>query len=313
MNPLEGASRRPSSPAGALGPSGLILARKPAGLTSFQALGPIKRALGTAKVGHAGTLDKFASGLLVVLAGSYSRLTEFVQAGLKEYRGLISFGSETSTLDPEGEVVATGPLPSREALESALPAFRGPVMQAPPVFSALHVGGKRAYERALAGEELEMAPREIRIHELELESFEGGRARIRVICSAGTYIRSLARDLGLACGSRAYLAELERLAIGPFRVEEAADPSAIDPGRDLRRLAVAEAAALGLGILRLDKADIPRFRNGMPLGGLSLRPWDREAGEASALAVFDPEGELLGVVESREGKLSYRLVLEAGA
>jgi len=131
--------------------SGLALLRKPVGITSFQALNPIKRSVSSGRVGHAGTLDRFASGLLVILIGSYSRLASYVVAGKKHYRGLIAFGAETSTLDPEGEVLYQAPGPTRAALIDVLPSFRGPILQVPPIYSAIHVGGKRAYKLAREG------------------------------------------------------------------------------------------------------------------------------------------------------------------
>jgi len=248
--------------------SGLAAIEKRAGLTSFAALGPLKRGLGTGKVGHAGTLDRFATGLLVVLVGGYSRLAPYFTALDKRYSALVRFGSETSTLDPEGEVVAEAPPPSLAKLESVLPAFRGPILQAPPAYSAIHLDGKRAYERVLAGEEVEMAPRPVVIHELELLSYDGRDARLSVRCSSGTYIRSLARDLALAAGSRASLAALERGAIGPILLSEAVLPEDFEPGRDLRLLDPALAAALGLRPRRLEDPARRAFQNG---GRLSPR------------------------------------------
>lgn len=252
----------------------LILIDKPAGLTSFQALYPLKRELGTKKVGHCGTLDKFASGLLIICAG---KATSFVPAftGMdKEYLADVRFGAETDTLDPEGAIVGTGPLPSRSSVEAALPKFLGVSLQVPPVFSALHVDGKRAYKLARAGKVPEMEARSIHIHEIDIVSYDGesGTARIRVVCSKGTYIRSLARDLGLACGSRAYLVGLRRTKIGAFNVDDAVAPDefvagihAVDgmdlaaavPGAAGIEIDASEARSLLTG--RLDKATAAKF------------------------------------------------------
>jgi len=293
--------------------SGLALIRKPAGITSFAALGAIKAKLGSRKVGHAGTLDKFASGLLVVLAGSYTRLADIVCAGEKTYRGTFRFGFETDTLDPEGAVVAEAAPPSLAAIEAVLPAFVGEIEQRPPAYSALHVDGKRAYERVLAGEKLDMPARKITIGSIEIESYDGRDALIRVVCGPGTYIRSLARDLALACGSRASLAALERLSIGPFAVGEAAAPEDFEPISQLRTLDRRAAAALGLGILDLADADIRRFANGMNLDAIAFirkaEDWPREGLEA----VFDSGGRMMGIVESSGGHRSYRLVLGESA
>jgi len=292
-------------------PSGLVLLAKPRGLTSFRCLNSVKHKTGRSRVGHAGTLDRFASGLLVALVGSYARLNEFVQAGEKIYRGTISFGEETDTLDPEGEVVASAPPPDRAALEAALPFFVGPIKQRPPAYSALHIDGKRAYERALAGEAVEMAERPVTVYALELERFEGGAAVILVRCSAGTYIRSLGRDIALACGSRAHLSELERLAIGPFSSADAVDPELFEPERDIRPLAPEDARRLGLGLCRLGDPDVGRFLNGGALGGLSFQEWPgaESPQREGTRAVFDGAGRFLGLVEQKGEALRYRLVV----
>jgi len=310
VNRLEGALGSPSRLEG--GTSGLALLRKSSGETSFRSLGSLKRALGTGKVGHAGTLDKFASGLLVALVGRYTRMNEFVSAGEKTYRGLVRFGEETDTLDPEGRVVASAPSPSREAIDLALPAFRGEIEQRPPTYSALHIDGKRAYERALAGEAVEMRARKIRISELRLESYDGRDGVLFVRCGPGTYIRSLARDIALACGSRASLVGLERLAVGPFRLEEAVSPESFDPGRDLRALGMGEARALGLGILSLGERDSARFLLGAPIGSLDFAASPGcAASEGGCSAVFDQAGAFLGIVEGRDGRYSYKAVVGA--
>lgn len=286
--------------------SGLALLRKPEGITSFQALSPIKRAVGSGKVGHAGTLDKFASGLLIALVGGYSRLASFVQMGEKRYRGLVAFGAETATLDPEGEVVAEAPVPERAALEAALAKFRGRIMQKPPAYSAVHVGGKRAYELALKGEEPEMKERPVEIYSLELLSYEAGEALIELRCSSGTYVRSLARDLALACGSRAHLAALERLSIGPFSLGDAVAPESFDPCRDLRALSPGEAAALGLRALALKRErDALVFSRGGRIASSAFGILDGGGEpEGSASAVFDSRGSLLGM--AKVGTLSLR-------
>jgi tRNA pseudouridine55 synthase len=305
-------------------PSGLALLRKPEGITSFQALSPVKRSLSSGRLGHAGTLDRFASGLLVILVGSYSRLASYVVAGEKHYRGLISFGVETETLDPEGAVKARAAPPTLAALEAVLPSFRGKIRQVPPAYSAVHVGGKRAYELARSGGEPELRERSVEIHSLELLSYEadgaGGRAWIDVRCSSGTYIRSLARDLAEACGSKAHLAALERLAIGPFLVEDAVGPRDFDPTRDLRLLDPKSARSLGLLALTLrDDALVASFLNGGRLAPAVFEPLD--GGEGGALAdsedpdaaVFGPRGELLGVIHLEAEGAKYKVVMPGRA
>jgi tRNA pseudouridine55 synthase len=202
-------------------PSGLILLHKQPGITSFDALRGIKRALGTGKAGHTGTLDKFAEGLLLVLTGRALKLSKWFTHCDKQYEGTICFGAETDTLDPEGVVIANAPLPSREAVESALAQFRGSIEQAPPAYSAIHIDGERASALARRGEAPEMRKRPVTIYRLELRSWEPPFAKIFVHCSSGTYIRSLARDIALAVGSRAHLTALVRTQVAGFKLEDA--------------------------------------------------------------------------------------------
>jgi len=199
--------------------SGLILLNKKPGVTSFEALGEIKRALGTGKVGHTGTLDKFASGLLVVLVGSALKLTPWFTHCDKQYTGRIHFGVETDTLDPEGSIIAEAEIPSREKVEQALSQFTGDIMQAPPAYSAIHINGKRASELARSGNTPEMKKRPVSIYKIELRSYDPPFADIFVHCSSGTYIRSLARDIALAAGSRAHLCALERTQVAGFTID----------------------------------------------------------------------------------------------
>jgi tRNA pseudouridine55 synthase len=212
--------KEPRPPTSAVG-SGLILLNKQPGITSFDSLRDIKRALGTGKAGHTGTLDKFAGGLLLVLTGRALKLSRWFTHCDKQYEGTICFGSETETLDPEGAVIANAPPPSREAVEQALAQFRGEIQQVPPAYSAIHIDGERASTLARKGEAPEMQKRPVTIYRLELRSWEPPFAQIFVHCSSGTYIRSLARDIALAAGSRAYLSALIRTRVAGFRLEEA--------------------------------------------------------------------------------------------
>ena len=197
-------------------PSALILFDKPPGITSFDALHSIKKSLGTGKVGHTGTLDKFARGLMLVLTGRALKLSPWFTGCDKRYNATIFFGAETDTLDPEGVVVANAELPSLNEFEKALPRFTGVIRQVPPQYSAIHINGKRASALARGGEAPEMKERQVQIYEIKLLEWSMPYARIHVHCSSGTYIRSLARDLALAAGSRAHLSALERTQIAGF-------------------------------------------------------------------------------------------------
>jgi tRNA pseudouridine55 synthase len=285
--------------------SGFILLDKKPGITSFQALNDVKKVFSTGKVGHTGTLDKFASGLLLVLVGRAVKLTPWFSGCDKEYEGTIRFGMETDTLDPEGLPVAEAPIPDRGALEAVFPRFMGPIFQAPPAYSAVHVDGKRAYALARSGTPVEMRERPVVIHSLHLLSFEPPLARIRVCCSKGTYIRSLARDLALAAGSRGHLVALTRTGIAGFRLSEAVgglDRSSLLP--------VSPGVFSALGIPRVEAEDgaVPDLCRGKPLAPLfaggALRVFPDEADRSPNHAgVFDKTGNLIAVIEKRDGGL----------
>ncbi|MGD6729462.1 MAG: tRNA pseudouridine(55) synthase TruB [Pleomorphochaeta sp.] len=201
--------------------SHIILTNKPKDVTSFRSLGSIKRHVDK-KVGHAGTLDKFAHGLMIVLTGSTTKLNQLFSTLDKTYVATIRFGEETSTLDVEGEVIETAPIPDLDKIEKAIKEnFLGKIMQAPPAYSAIHIDGKRAYKLARSGQEVEMPKREISIYSFEIISYNNRDLVCKIRVSKGTYIRSIARDLALSCNSRGHLVDLVRTSIGPFILEEA--------------------------------------------------------------------------------------------
>ena len=291
--------------------SGFLLLDKVPGQTSFEALGPVKRALATGKLGHTGTLDKFASGLLVVLAGRALRLSPWVSHCDKGYVGTVFFGEETDTLDPEGGTVARAPVPPLELLEEVLPRFRGEILQAPPLYSAIHLDGRRASERARSGENPPMKKRPVTIYELSLLSWTPPLAQIRVRCSGGVYIRSLARDIALACGSRAHLRELRRVTVAGFSVEDALPPEDLTPGaRILRPLDRAFFKALGMPRFEGDSSLLSPLIHGRPLGpllaGLELK--DSPGTKETPAAVFAGEQFAAVVKRSGGGDWSYGYV-----
>lgn len=204
------------------GLSALMLIDKPTGITSFSSLSPVKRHVNR-KTGHAGTLDKFASGLMIVLSGSYTRLNPVFSSLDKSYRAEIRLGIETDTLDPEGEVIATSSLPSPARLEEVITdQFIGPILQRPPLYSAIHIGGKRAHTLARKGR-TDIVPdaRQVTIESIDIISYENGLLTLDISCSKGTYIRSLARDIARASEARGYVENLRRTRIGPYRIEDA--------------------------------------------------------------------------------------------
>jgi tRNA pseudouridine55 synthase len=201
--------------------SSVLLVNKPTGVTSFTSLNPIKRIIDK-KVGHAGTLDRFAEGLMIILTGTFTKLNPLFMNLDKRYQAQIYFGVETDTLDPEGAVVAEAPVPSIDTISEVIKSqFIGPIEQIPPSYSAVHVQGKRAYALARAGESVTLTPRNVTIHNISILSWNAGVLTIDVHCSKGTYIRSLARDIALACNSRGHLIALIRTEVGPFSLDEA--------------------------------------------------------------------------------------------
>jgi len=222
-----------------MGRNAVILVDKGEGITSFDCLGRIKRTVNR-KTGHCGTLDKFAHGLMVVLCGSYTHLVPAFMGLDKTYEAVIRFGKMTDTLDPEGEVVETSPVPSEEVVRSAVSRLVGQQYQVPPVYSAIHVDGKRSYRMARSGNDgPDLKPRLVNIYSAQVISWEAPLLRIRLDVSKGTYIRAFARDLGHMSNSCAYVESLYRTKIGPFDVSEAVrydDTEAlgnITEGRDL--------------------------------------------------------------------------------
>lgn len=208
--------------------SGEVLAvDKPLGWTSFDAVkrlrGAIQRRLRLKrfKVGHAGTLDPLATGVLVICTGRATRRIEELQAGSKEYVATLQLGATTPSFDLETQIDATYPFDhvTREAVEAVLPRFRGNIMQAPPVFSAVKIDGKRAYKLARKGTEVELKPKPLEIAGLEITAFDLPRLELRVVCSKGTYIRALARDIGQALGTGAHLTALRRTRVGNIDID----------------------------------------------------------------------------------------------
>ena len=203
---------------------GIILLNKKAGITSYSTLLPLKKYFSTSRVGHTGILDKFASGLLVVLVGKYTKLSSYITFLDKEYVSEFKFGIETDTLDPNGRVLnTTDYVPSLEELTNGIKSFIGELYQVPPRFSAVHFNGKRAYKLAITGESFELQSRKINIYDIEILSYnvDFSILKLRIRCSKGTYVRSIARDLALSLGSLAYVKSLDRIRVGDFKLDDA--------------------------------------------------------------------------------------------
>ncbi|HOV38813.1 MAG TPA: tRNA pseudouridine(55) synthase TruB [Spirochaetales bacterium] len=286
--------------------NGVVLLHKPRGITSFDALHAVKKVFKTKRVGHAGTLDRFASGLLLVLMGSYTRLFDLWMDMDKEYEGIFEFGKETDTLDPEGIVLAESSPPSLEEIQTHIPSFLGTINQAPPAFSAVHVQGKRAYQQVRRGISVQPPPRRVTIHSIEVLEYHSPLLKIRVRCGKGTYIRSLARDLGRICGSSAYVKELIRTRIGPFLLKDAVTPLSLNGPGDIQRGKELLTYLFPSRVLTVPLTVIPRVRRGQ---SLDPKIWEGTVFQEGPYILLTEEEELLGCLEVREGTLSYRFVV----
>lgn len=303
-----------SSPSGApasRGPPvpchGVLLLDKPAGYSSTQALARAKRFLKAEKAGHTGTLDPFATGLLPLVFGEATKFARFLIDARKAYDATLALGLETTTGDPEGAVVARrDPVDDAARIDAVLASFVGRQEQTPPMHSALHVNGRRLYDYARAGEEVPRAPRAIEIASLRRLFLRDGALGIAVACSKGTYIRSLAMDIGRALGCGASLAALRRTAVGPFRLEDAVPLGEVegDPAAARARLLPPEALVAGLPRLDASPEDARRFAHGQPIGC--------EADPDAELALFAPGGRFLGVGLAVAGGRVAPLRLVAG-
>lgn len=292
-------------------PSGILPLRKSPGVSSHRALAPLKRQLQTRKVGHSGTLDPFASGLLIALVGTGTRIAEVFLNLSKCYRATVRFGVATDTLDPQGTVVASGPIPTDEAVQSALSQFRGTISQQPPQYSALKVAGRRAYARARSGETFELAHRSVHVSSILAEPLDltSGLWHLELCCSSGTYVRSIARDLAHAVGTVAHLTTLERVSVGPFGLQEAVEPEQTDRS-SLIDLAAAVRRLGNMAVVVADDRDSAALADGAPLRRLSCHTGLDPAAVATGLALvvdrYDRELALLAA--QANGQWRYRAV-----
>jgi tRNA pseudouridine55 synthase len=288
--------------------SGYILYDKPAGVTSFTALRGMRTSFGAAKVGHAGTLDSFATGLLFVVVGSYSRLVPWLVGLDKVYEAEFEFGTATDTLDPLGIIVGTSAIPDASSLNSAMPTLLGTQMQIPPDYSAIHVAGKRASDLARKGIVPGLEARQITIYSLDLLEFAGKTCKVRIHCSSGTYVRAIARDLAAACGAVAHVKNLRRISIGPFSLDGSASDSTEDFHAALRMFKPEDAKSIGLEVATLQKESETTFLHGAPF--MLERLLGKLQGEKKQdIAVFVADSRFLGVVGLRDSSPHYLMVV----
>ena len=278
---------------------GALLVDKPVGVTSNFALQKVKRLMGAAKAGHAGTLDPLASGLLIALFGEATKFAGLLLDSDKEYLATLKLGETTATGDAEGDILETRPVATLAAeIPAVLRRFTGEVEQVPPMHSALKRDGVPLYKLARKGQSVERQPRRVRILELELLDFRKPFLDIRVRCSKGTYVRTLAEDIGAALGCGAHLAGLRRTGSGRFRIDDAVPVAALETMAPPER----SALVIGLGALLvelprvdLDAALAAKLRNGQSLALQAL--------SEGISAVYGPDGALIGIGRAEEGTL----------
>ena len=284
-----------------VGLTGVLVVDKPAGMTSHDVVAVVRRVANQRRVGHAGTLDPDATGVLVVCLGRATRLVPYLQASVKTYDARMRLGVETDTLDAGGVVTAERDASGvdEQVLCEALKSFVGEVEQVPPMVSAVKVGGERLYRKARRGEVVERPARTVQIHDIVLEDFEPGpraEAAFLVTCSTGTYVRTLAADIGAKLGVGAHLVRLRRLGSGRFSLEEAVDLDKVGElgaeGRLSEALLTPAQAVADYPTMTVDAATARLVGNGRPLPA---------TGRDGPVAVLDEDGRLLAMVADRDG------------
>lgn len=276
---------------------GLLVIHKPSGPTSHDIVAGVRRGTGERQVGHAGTLDPLAEGVLVLALGQATRLVEYLVDATKSYQAEVTLGVSTDSYDMQGQVVSRRDVPpdlNAARLEDVLERFRGEIDQVPPVYSAIKVKGKSAHARVRSGENVTLAPRRVTIHELGLPAFEPPRISLSVRCSAGTYIRSLAHDVGEVLGCGAVLTHLVRTESGAFRLEDAVAWNSLQASFSMgswqEYLLPADAALKDWPLVRLDEEAMERLRHGMSI--------DAPEGCSGWGRAYSPQGQLVAILES---------------
>lgn len=274
---------------------GILNLDKPSGMTSHDVVAQMRTIADQRRVGHAGTLDPMATGVLLICLGRATRMSEYLMDSKKVYRARVYLGVTTDTYDAEGEMVATAPVTAgREDVEVALEGFRGEILQVPPMYSALKRDGEPLYRLARRGITVERPPRAVTIHRLEMTAWEPPELTLKLTCSRGTYVRSLAHDLGQALGCGGHLAGLIRLASGDFRVEDAAPLADVTPERLPELVLPLDAALRDRPALHLNAAATRALRSGLPI------PAGPHPAEDSLARAYGPDGTFLAVVAHQE-------------
>lgn len=282
--------------------NGLLVVDKPAGWTSHDVVGRVRRLAGTKKVGHAGTLDPMATGVLVLGIGKATRLLGLITRHDKRYAATVDFGATTTTEDAEGEVVSRHDISglTRAAVEAAASRFVGEISQVPPAVSAISVGGVRSYTRARRGETVSLPARQVVVHSFTVLSFADGCAEVEVHCSAGTYVRALARDLGAALGVGGHLKALRRSASGPYALPAPTLDTLAEDGVEKHLVPLADAARAAFPS-RVVSDEVAR----QVATGMRVTLPDAPDG---AFGVYDESGDLLALAQAEDGRLAYLAV-----
>jgi tRNA pseudouridine55 synthase len=270
---------------------GLLNIDKPVGLTSRDAVNRVQRLVRPHKVGHAGTLDPLATGVLVVAVGTATRLVEYVQRMKKTYRGVFLLGRTSDTEDSSGTVVElpNAGVPTLAEVEAVIPRFIGTIQQRPPAFSALKVAGKRAYAMARRGDAVELAARPVEIHAIRMVRYEYPELELHIECGSGTYVRSLGRDIAEVMGTGAVMAALRRLAVGPFRAEEGVQIDQLSVEVIEERLVSPSWAVRELPQVVVDREEADRLRKGQSIV-------NRFGASGAEVAALDGAGGLVGIL-----------------
>ncbi len=280
------------------GPAGFVVIDKPAGMTSHDVVDEARRHFGARRIGHLGTLDPQATGVLPLAVRGATKLVSFFDASRKAYEGTITLGVTTDTLDAEGEVTGRfdGPLPDEAAVRAVLPEFMGDIEQVPPMYSAVKQGGVPLHKLARQGEVVERPPKKVRIDSLEIAAFEGASFDLVVECSAGTYVRTLAADIGEKLGCGAHLSALRRTRSGPFEIEQAVPLEALEEAAAEGRadaLLIPPQMALGYPVTELNETGVRSLRNGGEIGAGELH----RSAPGTRVSAVGPDGEMVGVLE----------------
>lgn len=286
-------------------PFGFLIIDKPQGMTSHDVVAKIRRGSGVKRVGHAGTLDPMATGVLIVCVGAATRLSEYVMASNKQYMAVVRLGIETTTYDAEGETLATADVRhlTRDTVATALASFQGEIAQIPPMYSAIKQGGKKLYELARAGKEVVREPRTVRIERIDLLDFALPDVRIAVTCSAGTYIRSIAHDLGAQLGVGAHLIALRRTASGGFHDPVGWQPliEALQNG-DWQQYLIDERIALAhIPTLALDASQSIAIQQGR-----SIPRHESNPSSQTLCRAYNPDGQFIAILESDSNADTWR-------